>query len=127
MYHSRCDQIKHDHLTIRRGIGLESSILFAREGAHVLLVDINLEAAEKGAALITQRYPNVKALATKADVGKEADIKGAVDKAVKEFGRLDVMVGQITHVNITIANSEHVSQFNNAGQSAYMYILGGCL
>lgn len=95
MHHSRCDQIKHDHLTIRRGIGLESSILFAREGAHVLLVDINLEAAEKGAALITQRYPNVKALATKADVGKEADIKAAVDKAVKEFGRLDVMVGQI--------------------------------
>lgn len=76
------------------GIGLESSILFAREGAHVLLVDINLEAAEKGAALITQRYPNVKALATKADVGKEADIKAAVDKAVKEFGRLDVMVGK---------------------------------
>ncbi|KAJ7638581.1 hypothetical protein FB45DRAFT_741466 [Roridomyces roridus] len=71
------------------GIGLESSILFASEGANVLLVDINLEAAEKGAALITKRYPNTKALAIKADVGKEADIKAAVDLAVKEFGRLD--------------------------------------
>lgn len=79
-------------LTSRRGIGLESSILFAREGANVVLVDLNLEGAQKAAALITERYPNVKALATKADVGKEADIKAAVDLAVNELGRLDVMV-----------------------------------
>ncbi|TCD66840.1 hypothetical protein EIP91_000918 [Steccherinum ochraceum] len=73
------------------GIGLESSILFASEGAHVLLVDLNLAAAERVAALIQERYPNVKAKATKADVGKEADIKAAVDLAVESFGRLDVM------------------------------------
>jgi NAD(P)-dependent dehydrogenase (short-subunit alcohol dehydrogenase family) len=66
--------------------------LFAQEGANVLLVDINLEGAEKGAAMIAKRFPNVKALATKADVGKEEDVKAAVDLAVKEFGRLDVMV-----------------------------------
>ncbi|PFH52623.1 hypothetical protein AMATHDRAFT_74096 [Amanita thiersii Skay4041] len=73
------------------GIGLESSILFAREGAHVILVDINLDGANKGAMIITERFPNVKAIATKADVGKEADIKAAVDLALKEFGRLDIM------------------------------------
>jgi NAD(P)-dependent dehydrogenase (short-subunit alcohol dehydrogenase family) len=73
------------------GIGLESSLLFASEGANVLLVDINLQGAEKAAALIKERYQNVKALAVKADVGKEADVKNAVDTAVKEFGRLDVM------------------------------------
>ncbi|KAI0269187.1 hypothetical protein BC834DRAFT_865220 [Gloeopeniophorella convolvens] len=73
------------------GIGLESSILFAREGANVLLVDVNLEAAQKAAGIVNQKHPNVKALAFKADVGKEADVKAAVDTAVKEFGRLDVM------------------------------------
>lgn len=77
------------------GIGLETSILFASEGANVLLADINLEAAEKAAALISKKSPNVKAIAVKADVGKEEDIKAAVDKAVKEFGRLDVMVRDI--------------------------------
>lgn len=71
---------------------MESSILFAQEGASVLLVDINLEAVQKGAALITKRFPNVKALAVKADVGKEADVKAAVETAVKELGRLDIMV-----------------------------------
>jgi NAD(P)-dependent dehydrogenase (short-subunit alcohol dehydrogenase family) len=55
-------------------------------------VDINIQAAESVASLIKSRHPNVNALATKADVGKETDIKAAVDLAVKEFGRLDVMV-----------------------------------
>jgi len=54
-------------------------------------VDINLPAAEKGAAIIAERYPNVKAIAIKADVGKESDVKSAVEQAVKEFGRLDIM------------------------------------
>ncbi|KAI0676959.1 short-chain dehydrogenase [Trametes maxima] len=73
------------------GIGLESALLFAQEGANVLLVDINLAAAEKALALVQQRSPNVKAAALKADVGKEADVKAAVDKAVELFGRLDIM------------------------------------
>ena len=50
------------------------------------------EAAEKTLKLVTERYPNVKASAVKADVSKEADVKAAVDKAVELFGRLDVMV-----------------------------------
>lgn len=74
------------------GIGLETSILFALEGAHVLLVDINFEAVEKAAELIGKKAPNVKAVPAKADVSKEVDIKAAVDKAVAEFGRLDIMV-----------------------------------
>ncbi|KLO15735.1 short-chain dehydrogenase [Schizopora paradoxa] len=73
------------------GIGLESSILFASEGANVVLVDINLAAAENVVKIIAEKSPNVKAVATKADVGKEDDIKAAVDLAVEKFGRLDVM------------------------------------
>lgn len=74
------------------GIGLESSLLFAQEGANVLLVDVNLVAAEKTLKLVNERFPNVKASALKADVSKEADVKAAVDKAIELFSRLDVMV-----------------------------------
>jgi len=73
------------------GIGLESSILFAQAGANVLLVDINIEAVQRAAEIIRQEQPDAKVLAIKADVGQEADVKGAVDTAVKEFGRLDIM------------------------------------
>jgi NAD(P)-dependent dehydrogenase (short-subunit alcohol dehydrogenase family) len=75
-----------------RGIGLESSLLFASEGASVILADINLVAVQKAVSLIEARYPNAHALALEADVGKENDVKGIVDRAVTEFGRLDVMV-----------------------------------
>ena len=37
------------------GIGLESSILFASEGADVLLVDISLASAEKVVKIISER------------------------------------------------------------------------
>lgn len=84
--------------TIDSGIGLESSLLFAQEGANVLLVDINQSAVEKAASLIKGRFPNVKAVAFKADVGKEDQVKAAVDLAVKEFGRLDVMVRIISEL-----------------------------
>ena len=57
-----------------------------------MLVDVNFKAVESVAALIATRYPNVKAIATKTDVGVEGEIKDAVDLAVKEFGRLDIMV-----------------------------------
>ncbi|KAG8924897.1 hypothetical protein FRC02_010125 [Tulasnella sp. 418] len=74
------------------GIGLETSIVFAQEGAHVILADINVTAAEAAASQIKERSPDVKAIAVKCDVSKESDIKDTVDLAVKEFGRLDVMV-----------------------------------
>ena len=60
---------------MHRGIGLRSALLFAQEGAYVLFVYVNLPAA-----------------ALKADMGKEADVKAAVDNTVELFGRLDVMV-----------------------------------
>jgi len=73
------------------GIGLETSLLFAQEGASLILADIKFDAVEAVAALIKERYPNAKALPVKCDVGKEEDVKAIVDSAVNEFGRLDVM------------------------------------
>jgi NAD(P)-dependent dehydrogenase (short-subunit alcohol dehydrogenase family) len=40
------------------GIGLETSILFAKEGASVLLSDISQPALEKAAAKVKQLVPN---------------------------------------------------------------------
>ena len=79
-------------LRFASGIGLESSLLFSKEGANVILADINLAAAEAAVAIITERYPNTPCLAVKCDVGNENDLKKTVDAAVKEFGRLDIMV-----------------------------------
>lgn len=74
------------------GIGLESALAFAAEGAHVVCADINGAAAERAVKLISELEGGApKAIAVVADVGKEEDIKALVVKAVEEFGRLDVM------------------------------------
>lgn len=77
------------------GIGRECAILFASEGANVVLADINLEACQKTADIVNERFNNaelpVKAIAMKCDVSKEDEVAAIVQKAVDEFGRLDVM------------------------------------
>lgn len=82
------------------GIGLESSILFAIEGAKVVLVDINVDAADKANALVKKAAPNAETLVLKGDVSSEKEIKSVVDDTLRRFGRLDVMfnnAGEYTH------------------------------
>lgn len=75
------------------GIGLESALAFAAEGAHVVCADVRKEGAERAVTLIGQIEGGApKAIAVVADVGKEQDIKNMVAKAVQEFGRLDVIL-----------------------------------
>ncbi len=81
----------------------------------MLMTDINLEAAQKGAALIQSKLPNAKVLAVKTDVGKEDDIKAAVATAVKEFGRLDVMVRDRT-------NPTRITPFDVSNASLIMLV-----
>ncbi|KZT62153.1 mitochondrial 3-hydroxyacyl-CoA-dehydrogenase [Calocera cornea HHB12733] len=73
------------------GIGLESALLFASEGAHVVMADINMATLDSAVALVKQRSPEVGALAVKCDVSKEREVEELVKTAVTEFGRLDVM------------------------------------
>jgi NAD(P)-dependent dehydrogenase (short-subunit alcohol dehydrogenase family) len=68
------------------GIGEASARLFIQEGACVLLADID---DEKGRTVA--RELGQKAVYLHTDVTFEADIKAAIDLAVREFGRLDCM------------------------------------
>ncbi|KAH7105283.1 NAD(P)-binding protein [Auriculariales sp. MPI-PUGE-AT-0066] len=75
------------------GIGLESSLLFAQEGASVVVADLNLPAAELAVELIKQTLPGAeqRAIAVKVDVGKESEIEALVKTTLEKFGRLDIM------------------------------------
>jgi NAD(P)-dependent dehydrogenase (short-subunit alcohol dehydrogenase family) len=71
------------------GIGRESSALFAAEGASVVAVDVNGDAAEGTVALIEKA--GGKAVAVRADVTKAGDCEAMVAAAEKAFGKLDVL------------------------------------
>jgi NAD(P)-dependent dehydrogenase (short-subunit alcohol dehydrogenase family) len=68
------------------GIGKASCLLFAKEGAKVVVVDVKREAAETTAAEIGD---NARAFA--ADVSKASDAEGMVRFAEESFGSLDVV------------------------------------
>lgn len=83
-----------------------------------MLADINLPAAEKAVELIKERTPNAKVTAIRADVAVEGDIKGLVDKAVEQYGRLDVMVSlAISQRSIAKRLSSSTMQVCNSIQS----------
>lgn len=71
------------------GIGRESSYLFASEGAAVVAVDVNQDAAAETARAIVGE--GGKAIALKADVSKDADCAAMVAASESEFGKLDVL------------------------------------
>lgn len=71
------------------GIGRAAAVLFAAEGASVAIVDINREAAEETARLVSELGGT--ALALTADVSSAAQIGAAVDEAAKALGGLDVV------------------------------------
>ncbi|HEX4927546.1 MAG TPA: glucose 1-dehydrogenase [Burkholderiales bacterium] len=67
------------------GIGRQAALLFAREGAAILAVDVNEQAAQETARMIGG------AIAVRADVSKAADCQSMVAAAEKAFGRLNVL------------------------------------
>jgi NAD(P)-dependent dehydrogenase (short-subunit alcohol dehydrogenase family) len=71
------------------GIGRESALLFAREGARVVLVDVNEKAGEAVAAEI--REAGGEAVYARADVSKSAEAARMIRVAEESFGQLDVL------------------------------------
>ena len=69
------------------GIGRQTSLLFAREGAKVVVADINVAGGEETVSLI--RNAGGEATFIKTDVTKAADVEAMVNKTVEIYGRLD--------------------------------------
>lgn len=76
------------------GNGRASAILLAEAGCDVVCVDLKVELAERTVEMIQQDGLG-KAVAIKANVTNEGDCKRAVDTAVQEFGRLDILINVV--------------------------------
>ena len=75
------------------GNGKATAVLFAREGAKVFGVDLNLAAADETRAIIEGEGG---ACATHAaDVSKAASVPAMVEACIAAFGRIDVLVNNV--------------------------------
>src|SRR4051794_37958120 len=82
-----------------RGIGREHALLFAREGAKVVVNDLggNPDGTGEDASAAQQVVDEIvsaggEAVANHDDVSDFAGAASLIDQAVSEFGRLDVLV-----------------------------------
>ena len=72
------------------GIGKEIAFTFAREGAKVVIADLDQNAAENAALEIDPTAQ--RALGVAMDVSNEEQVEAGMERAVEAFGRLDILV-----------------------------------
>jgi NAD(P)-dependent dehydrogenase (short-subunit alcohol dehydrogenase family) len=70
-----------------RGIGRDIALAYAREGAHVVVNDVDALTAAA-----TSKEIGGRSIGVAADVAKSADIARLVDETIKAFGRIDILV-----------------------------------
>ena len=73
-----------------QGIGKAVGLLLARNGADIVISDINLEKAEETAKEV--QALGRKALATKVDVATLGDVEKMVEAILAQFGKVDILV-----------------------------------
>ncbi|MEA1971760.1 MAG: 3-oxoacyl-[acyl-carrier-protein] reductase [Candidatus Cloacimonadota bacterium] len=83
-----------------RGIGFSIAEEFAKEGANVIIIDLNQKDIDAAAKQIDAEKTIVKGFA--ADVTNEKEIKTIFNDVYKEFGQIDILVNNagITRDNL---------------------------
>ena len=81
------------------GIGKEIAIVFAQQGAKIVIADLNKEAADATAAEL--QATGAQAIGVAVDVTSEDQVNAAVEEAAAAFGGIDILVSnagiQIVH------------------------------
>ncbi len=73
-----------------KGIGKATALLFAREGAKVI---INYSKSEKEANEVLKEIGKISdSIVIKCDVSNESEVKKMFEKIIKKFGKLDILV-----------------------------------
>ena len=75
------------------GNGKATAILFAREGAKIVAVDRNLDAAEETVGII--KGEGGEAVAVEANVTNESEARKMVEETVSKYGRLDIVFNNV--------------------------------
>lgn len=71
------------------GMGREGALVFAREGASVIVFDISEKDGKETVAHVTKEGGT--AIFVKGDASEEADVKRAIDEGVAAFGKLNIL------------------------------------
>jgi NAD(P)-dependent dehydrogenase (short-subunit alcohol dehydrogenase family) len=94
-------------------IGYGIATAYAKEGANLVITGRNLKKLERAKEALEELY-GVKVLAISADIcagaDNEAVAQGVVDAAVKEFGRIDVLINAAQASASGVKLEEHTTE-----------------
>lgn len=74
------------------GIGLECTVAFLQNGAHVYMMDFNEAELEKKAAELNSEYPEAEIVTLVADITSSEEVKKAVEEIKAQNGRIDILI-----------------------------------
>ena len=114
-------------------IGYGIATAYAKEGANLVITGRNVQKLETAKEEIEKNY-GVKVLILRADISSGADnesiVKDVVDKTIKEFGRIDVLINNAQASASGVPLEEHTTeQFDLAmysGLYASFYYMKAC-
>lgn len=112
------------------GIGRAVALAYAREGADVLISYLN-EEEDAEETLRAVQAAGVRAVLIPGDIGDEAHCRQLVERAMSEFGRLDILVNnaafQMTHESIEELSSEEFDRTFRTNVYAMFYLCKAAL
>ena len=86
-----------------RGLGRAIGLAFAREGADVVISDVDMPAAQKVAGEV--KALSRRSLAIKADVSGKKEVEVMINKVILEFGTIDILVNN-AGVSLVVASEK---------------------
>lgn len=95
------------------GIGRATAIRFAEEGAHVVVADLHPESGGQTVAAV--RAAGRKGIFQRTDTSSAADCEALAEAAVRQFGRIDLLVAAagISHARYAPGDDPHGAQGNH--------------
>ena len=94
------------------GVGDATAILFARQGAKVLLVDRDLERAETTLSVITEAGGTASVF--QADVCREADCRAMVAACQERYGGLDILFNNVAAYGLGMVTEVEETELDHA-------------
>jgi len=82
------------------GIGRAIALALGREGASVVIGDLDIAGAGKVALEVSDL--GTRSLAVKVDVSRPAQVNGMVEKAIAEFGKIDILVNNAAYLGFSL-------------------------
>lgn len=90
------------------GLGRASALMFAREGAKVIVADVAIAGGEETVRMI--RGAGGEAIFVKTDVAKAAEVESLINRSIETYGRLDCAHNNAGVVSPEPLTSDHTEE-----------------